>query len=86
MAGRRCIGLLPYSRMVNPPGDAIAQEPTSLLAIPRECLKAMIRECYEVTAILVHAMVDRARTFSPETFATSGCCRLASWRPVLPTS
>ena len=57
-------GLLPYSRMVNPPGDAIAQEPTSLLAIPRDCLKAMIRECYEVTAILVHAMVDRARTFT----------------------
>jgi len=57
-------GLLPYSRMTNPPGDAIAQEATTLLAIPRENVKAMIRECYEVTAILVHAMVDRARQFT----------------------
>jgi signal transduction histidine kinase len=57
-------GLLPYSRMVNPPGDSIVQEPTTLLSVPRECLKEMIRECYEVTAILVHTMIDRARTFT----------------------
>ena len=57
-------GLLPYSRMVNPPGDAIAQEPTTLLALHRAHLKTMVRECYEVTALLVHTMVDRARTFT----------------------
>jgi signal transduction histidine kinase len=57
-------GLLPYSRMVNPPGDSIVQEPTTLLVLHRDHLKAMIRECYEVTAILVHTMVDRARTFT----------------------
>ena len=29
-------GLLPYSRLVSPPGDSIAQEPTEILAVPRE--------------------------------------------------
>jgi len=29
-------GVLPYSRMVNPPGDSIAQEPSTVLAIPRD--------------------------------------------------
>jgi signal transduction histidine kinase len=57
-------GLLPYSRMVTPPGDAVAQEPTTILAVQRDHLRTMIRECYEVTAILVHTMIDRARTFT----------------------
>jgi signal transduction histidine kinase len=57
-------GLLPYSRMINAPGDAIAQEPTTVLSVHRDHLKEMIRECYGVTAILVHTMVDRARTFT----------------------
>jgi signal transduction histidine kinase len=57
-------GLLPYSRMINPPGDAIAQEPTTILSVHRDQLKTMIRECYGVTALLVHTMVDRARTFT----------------------
>ena len=29
-------GILPYSRLTTPPGDAIAQEPTEILALPRE--------------------------------------------------
>ncbi len=57
-------GLLPYSRMVSPPGDTVAQEPTEVLELPRECLREMTRECYEVAAILVHNMVDRARVFN----------------------
>ena len=57
-------GVLPYSRLVNPPGDSVALEPTEVLAIPREALPAMIRECHEVTSILVHKMVDRARLFT----------------------
>jgi signal transduction histidine kinase len=57
-------GLLPYSRLVSPPGDTVAQEPTEILAVPRDCLRAMTRECYEITAILVHSMLDRARTFN----------------------
>jgi signal transduction histidine kinase len=57
-------GLLPYSRVVNPPGDSIAQEPSTVLAIHRNDLREMIRECQEITSILVHTMVDRARTFT----------------------
>jgi signal transduction histidine kinase len=57
-------GVLPYSRLVNPPGDAIAQEPTEILSLPRECLQALTRECFEVTKILVHTMLDRARLFT----------------------
>ena len=57
-------GLLPYSRMVSPPGDTVAQEPSTLLAIQRDQLRDMIRECHHVTSILVHNMVDRARAFT----------------------
>jgi signal transduction histidine kinase len=57
-------GLLPYSRLVSPPGDTVAQEPSEILAVPRDCLRAMTRECYEITAILVHSMLDRARLFN----------------------
>ena len=56
-------GMLPYSRMVTPPGNTEAIEPTVALAIHRDDLREMTRECYEVTAILVHKMVDRARQF-----------------------
>jgi len=57
-------GVLPYSRLINAPGDAIAQEPTEIMAIPREDLAAMIRDCQEVTSICVHKMLDRARLFT----------------------
>ena len=57
-------GLLPYSRMVSPPGDSVAQEDTTVLAVPREHLRALTRECHDVTARMVHVMVDRARTFT----------------------
>ncbi len=57
-------GMLPYSRLVSPPGDSVAQEPTEFLAIPREDLAALIRDCHEITSLLVHTMVDRARFFT----------------------
>ena len=57
-------GMLPYSRLVSPPGDTVAQEPSTILAIPRDQLRDMIRECHHVTSILVHTMVDRARVFT----------------------
>jgi signal transduction histidine kinase len=56
-------GVLPYSRLVSPPGDAVAQEPTEILAIPRDDIAAMIRECPELTSLLVHKMLDRSRVF-----------------------
>ncbi len=57
-------GVLPYSRLGSPPGDAIAQESTEILAIPRSSLRALIHDCYHVTELLVHVMLDRARHFT----------------------
>ena len=57
-------GILPYSRMTSAPGDAVAEEATEILALPREELQALTRECFEVTRILVHTMLDRARLFT----------------------
>ena len=57
-------GLLPYSRLVTPPGDSVAQEPTEILAVHRDHLPALIHECPEITGILVHTMLDRARVFT----------------------
>jgi signal transduction histidine kinase len=57
-------GLLPYSRLVAPPGDVKADVPTELLMIPREEIPALIRDCYDVTSIFVHVMIDRARHFT----------------------
>jgi signal transduction histidine kinase len=57
-------GMLPYSRLVNPPGDVRALEPVEVLAISRDLLGEITRECFEVTSILVHIMIDRARLFT----------------------
>jgi signal transduction histidine kinase len=57
-------GVLPYSRLVNSPGDSVAQEPTEILVIHREHLAALTRDCHQVTSILVHTMLDRARVFT----------------------
>jgi signal transduction histidine kinase len=54
-------GMLPYSRLVSPPGNSIAQEPTEILALGRKHLRALTRECFEITSILVRVMLDRAR-------------------------
>jgi len=57
-------GLLPYSRLVAPPGDVVAEEPSEVLKIDREDLPALVHECPGVTAVCVHVMVDRARQFT----------------------
>jgi len=57
-------GLLPYSRMKTPPGDTVAVESTEALTVSREHLPELIRRCPQVTALLVHVMLDRARLFT----------------------
>jgi len=57
-------GLLPYSRMDKPPGDSIAQERTVALSVGSEHFDGLIRECHQITSILVHVMLDRARQFT----------------------
>ena len=63
-------GLLPYSRLLSPPGDSVAQEPSEILAVHRDHLGEMIRDCYEITA----------------TCTTRRWSRSASCRPVWRTS
>ena len=57
-------GVLPYSRLAGSPGDVKAEEPTEIFVIPRKEIPALIRECYELTAIFVHVMLDRTRVFT----------------------
>lgn len=57
-------GLLPYSRLMAPPGDSLAQEPLEILYLHRDQFRELTRECFEVTSILVHTMLDRTRMFT----------------------
>ena len=57
-------GILPYSRLKTAPGDAIAEEPTEILSLPRELLRDLTTNCHEITTMLVHMMIDRARLFN----------------------
>jgi signal transduction histidine kinase len=50
--------------LVTPPGDTVAEEPATILAIHRDHFGDMIRECQEIITILIHTMVDRARVFT----------------------
>lgn len=54
-------GLLPYSRLSHPPGDVVVDEPVEMIAVHRDHLPALTRECPMITANLVHLMIDRAR-------------------------
>jgi signal transduction histidine kinase len=49
---------------VNAPGDAIAQEPTEILALDRSQVRDLIHACYEISSMLVGTMLDRARLFT----------------------
>ncbi|HLA91483.1 MAG TPA: ATP-binding protein [Gemmatimonadaceae bacterium] len=57
-------GLLPYSRLRTAPGDSIVEQPAEVLSVHRKHIPEMIRECPNVTAALVHVMLDRARVFN----------------------
>ncbi len=57
-------GILPYSRASIAIGDAVPEADTEVWAVDREHFAELTRECPELTAILVHVMVDRARHFT----------------------
>jgi signal transduction histidine kinase len=56
-------GVVPYSRVTSPPFDVVAEEAAEALAIHKEWLAEMIRECPVTTDRLVHVMLDRVRQF-----------------------
>lgn len=62
--GGEVSGVLPYSRLTTAIGDGVAEADTEIWAVDRDRFPEMIRECPEVTAILVHVMLDRARHFT----------------------
>jgi signal transduction histidine kinase len=62
--GGEVTGLLPFSRATAAPGPTFAEEPTEVLVLSREHFRELTRECYELTAIFVHDMLDRARHFT----------------------
>jgi signal transduction histidine kinase len=62
--GGEVTGLMPFSRLVSPPGDVTAEEPTDVVTVLRKDFPEMIRDCNELTAVLVHVMLDRARHFT----------------------
>ena len=57
-------GLLPYSRLKTPPGEAVIIEATEMLAVHRDCFTDLIHRCPTITEALVHVMLDRARVFN----------------------
>lgn len=59
-------GALPYSRIVNSPGEGVTEEDSEVLVIDRSHFPEMIHAAPAVTAACVHVMVDRARHFTME--------------------
>jgi len=57
-------GVLPYSRITTAMGDGVVEADTEVWMVDSEHFPEMIRVCPELTAILVHVMLDRARQFT----------------------
>jgi signal transduction histidine kinase len=57
-------GVLPYSRMGLASGTNVVDEAMEALFVPRQHVPDMPVTCPHVTAVLVHAMLDRAREFT----------------------
>ena len=57
-------GLLPYSRIQSAVGRVSVEEPSEVLVVDRDHFREMTARCHELTAALVHVMLDRARHFT----------------------
>jgi signal transduction histidine kinase len=57
-------GLLPYSRMSESPGNNYIEKTAELVAIHENHFPEMIHKCPKFTALTVHIMLDRARSFN----------------------
>jgi signal transduction histidine kinase len=56
-------GWLPFTRMKSMAGDSVAETRIETFSLPRQHFLELLRECPEITALCVHAMLDRARVF-----------------------
>jgi signal transduction histidine kinase len=57
------LGVIPYSRYQGAPGDVFVEEHATALVVHRRDFRDLVRECQELTAALVHQMLDRARDY-----------------------
>ncbi|MEO6444853.1 MAG: hypothetical protein ABIZ91_01545 [Gemmatimonadaceae bacterium] len=57
-------GMLPYSRMKGPPGDNFVALDSELLAFKDDLFPQLVQHCPGLTALTVHQMIDRARSFN----------------------
>jgi len=57
------LGLIPYSRFQKAPGNLVVEDRATTLELHREHFPALVRDCPELTAALMHHMLDRAREF-----------------------
>jgi len=57
-------GMLPYSRMKGPPGDNYVEADSEFLAVHEREFPEMVHRCPTFTAMTVHMMLDRARSFN----------------------
>ncbi len=57
-------GVLPYSRLVTAPGRVTAESPSEISMMSADHFPEMIVRCPDLTAALVHVMIDRARRFT----------------------
>ncbi|MEO5909744.1 MAG: ATP-binding protein [Pelobium sp.] len=57
-------GLLPFSRAKMTTGYGECKEPTQILSFPKDKLKELIVNHYELTEALVHVMTSRVRDFT----------------------
>ncbi|MFD2572876.1 sensor histidine kinase [Spirosoma soli] len=61
------LGVLPFSRMKSIPNRMVADKPTRVLRLHRDHLPELTKNCYELTAALVHQMTTRVRDFTRHT-------------------
>ena len=62
-AAGQIIGVLPYSRVQRIPGDTVIEETMTGFVVHRDQLTTMPTDCPNLTAALVHHMIDRARDY-----------------------
>jgi signal transduction histidine kinase len=61
--GGEVAGNLPYSRLATAPGNSVVEEVTEMLRVDRAQLSELPAPCPHLAELLVHVMLDRARTF-----------------------
>ena len=57
-------GILPFSRLKTMMGDSMVESDLEALSIPTDLFPDLVRECPQLTTVLVHQMLDRARVFN----------------------